>query len=80
MSTPGYEDVRRLDVPMNDTFGMGCVQSIGYLNSQGEDHIGLQRTARNLVFQRHAIEKFHDDERLTVLIVDLVNRADVGVV
>src|ERR1700747_1748061 len=32
------------------------------------------------MFQGHAFQKFHDDKRLTVLLSDLMNRADVGMV
>ena len=32
------------------------------------------------MFQRHAIQKFHRDERLLVLLANVVNRADVRVV
>ncbi len=32
------------------------------------------------MLQRHAIEKFHGDESLTVLLANVMNRADVGVV
>src|SRR5215831_9035682 len=32
------------------------------------------------MFQRHAIEKFHDDEGLPMLVIDLVNGANVGMI
>src|SRR2546427_7003511 len=32
------------------------------------------------MFQGHPFQKFHDDERLTVLLSDLMDRADVGMV
>ena len=32
------------------------------------------------MLQRHAIEKFHDDEGLMFLLADFINRADVGMV
>ena len=32
------------------------------------------------MLQRHAIEKLHGDERMPILLADLVNRADVGMV
>ena len=32
------------------------------------------------MLQRHAIEKFHSDEGLAVLLANVMNRADVGMV
>ena len=32
------------------------------------------------MLQRHAIEKLHGDERLSVLVVNFVDRADVGMI
>ena len=56
-------------------------------------HLGFWRSANrrknqlrfhwaiaDAVFQRHAIEIFHDDERLVTVLSDFVNRADVGVI
>ena len=42
--------------------------------------LGLQRPARDAVLQRHAVQKLHGDERLAVLLADVVDRADVGMV
>ena len=36
--------------------------------------------ARNAVLQRHALEKLHNDEGVPVLLTDVVNRADVGMI
>ena len=32
------------------------------------------------MLQRHPVQKLHDDERLAVLLADVINRADVGMV
>ena len=40
----------------------------------------FQRTPRDAVLQRHALEKLHGDERLAVLLADVVNGADVGMI
>jgi len=32
------------------------------------------------VLQRHAVQKLHGDERLAILLANVVNRADVGMV
>ena len=36
MSAFGNEDIRRLDVAMNDAFGVGSIERIGYLDSEIE--------------------------------------------
>ena len=40
----------------------------------------LHRTARNPVLKRDAVEKLHRDKHLFVLVVDFINRADVGMI
>ena len=37
----GDEDVRRLDVAVHDAFGMRCIECVGYLDCQTEQHICL---------------------------------------
>ena len=41
---------------------------------------GVQRTSGDAVLQRHAVQILHDDERLPVLLADVVDGADVGMV
>src|SRR4029077_2044761 len=43
-------------------------------------NVRLQRTPRNAVLQRYAIQKFHGDERMTIMLADLVDCADVRMV
>ena len=45
-----------------------------------EQRFRVQRTARDAVLQGLAFEELHDDEGLTVFLVDLVDGADVGMV
>ena len=42
--------------------------------------IDLQRPAGNAMLQRHAVQKLHGDEGLAVLLADVVNGADVGMI
>jgi hypothetical protein len=65
---------------MNDSFSMSSVQSVSNLNRQREQNICIDRLSVDAVLQRHAIEKFHGNERLPVLLADVVNRADVVVI
>src|SRR5713226_91452 len=74
------EDVGRLDVAMDDAFGMSSVERISNFDGQRQHDLRVQRPSRNLMLQCQPVQKLHGDERLAVLLVDLVNRADVGMV
>src|ERR1700688_1240479 len=80
MSALGDEDVRGLDVAMNNSSGVRRIQRVGNFNCQGKQHIWLDRLSANAMLERESIEKFHGDERFPVLLIDLVDRADVGMV
>ena len=51
---PGYRNIRRLDVPVDDAPYMGSIERIGYLDSQVQQLLERQRFAGNDVFQRLA--------------------------
>ena len=55
-AAPGDEHVGRLDVAMNDAFGVGYVQSVGNLNAEIENALERQRLAANVVAQGFAVE------------------------
>jgi hypothetical protein len=74
----GDEKVGGLDVAVNDTFGVSGVEGVGDFDGEREDGLGFQRSTADLVFQCDAFEEFHSDERLTVLLADIVDGADVG--
>src|SRR5215831_746938 len=80
MSALGHENIGRFDVPMNYPCFMRRVQGVGDLDGKREDHIRLHRTITDAVLQRHAIEILHGNEGLPVLLSDLVDGADMGVV
>src|ERR1700722_4041678 len=65
---------------MNDSLGVRRVQRVGNLDAQIEQHLHFQWTPGNAVLQRHAFQKFHGDKGMSVLLADLVNRADVRMV
>ncbi len=80
MTTFGDENVSGLDVAMNDAARMSGVQSVGNLDSEGEQNVGFEGLATDAMLQGHAIEKFHGDESLKVLLADVVDSADVGMI
>src|SRR5271167_387937 len=74
------EDIGGLDVAVNDPFRVRCVKSIRHFYRDLKQAIHFHRLARNQVLQCCAIEILHDDECLPVLLADIVNRADVGMI
>ena len=76
----GDEDVRRLDVAMDDALGVRGVERIRDLNRQRDKLVILHRTRADGVLERQAIEKLHGDERLAFMLVNVVNGADVGMI
>jgi hypothetical protein len=78
--TPGYKNVCWLDVPVDDAFGVGGVESVGNLDSKGEQRLQIHRTVADQVLQRLTVEKLHGDERLAIFLTNVVDRADIGMV
>jgi len=76
----GQEDVGGLDVAMDDAFGMGRIQRVGNLDAQFQHLIHFQSLALDAVLERLTFEQLHSDERLPVLLANVVNRTDVRVV
>src|SRR5208282_1112246 len=76
----GDEDICRLDVAVDDSSGVRCVQCVRNLYSQLQHFLQRQRLAGNAMPQRLPVEKLHRDERLAVVFADLINRADIGMV
>jgi len=74
------EDVRGLDVAVDDALGMCRVESIGDLNAQIEHGFNPHRLAGNPVPERLPLQQFHGDEGSPVGLVNFVNGADVRVV
>ena len=74
------EDVRRLDVAVNDAGRVRRVQAIGDLDRQGKQSLCFNRLTRDHMLQRHALQEFHGDERSATLLADVVNRADVRMI
>ena len=57
-----------------------AASSASAIDGKRQDQFSSHRTAGDAVLERHAVEKFHRDEGLPVLIVNLVDGADIGVV
>ncbi len=57
---------------------MGRIQCVRNLNPQLQHLLKRQRLAGNAMLQRHAVEKLHDNEGLTVVLADFVDGANIG--
>src|SRR6516165_11154566 len=80
MTALGHEDIGGLDVPMDDARSVGGIKRVGDVNAQRQDGLDLQRLATDAVFDRHAFQILHRYKRLTSLLPDFVDGADVGMV
>jgi hypothetical protein len=58
----------------------GSVQSVGDFNRQREQDIRLDGLSVDAVLQRRTFQKLHGNERQPVLLANIVNRADVGMI
>ena len=76
----GHKNIRRLDVAMHNSFGVRRIQRIGNLNRQRKQRLGLHRSPRNAMLQRHAIQKLHGDKRVPVFFANVINRANIRMV
>ena len=59
---------------------MGCLQCLGDLQRHVERFVDGQRPLEQPVRQRVAVGQLHDDERLRVAQLQVVDGGDVGVV
>ncbi len=80
VSTLGDENVCGLDVAVENALGVRRIQPVGHFDGQRQQGLQLQRTAHDRVLQRHAVQEFHGDESLAVLLINFVDGADVGMV
>ena len=80
VSALGHKQVRRFDIPVDDAFGVSRVERVGNLDGEGQNQFGFHRSPADAMLQRHAIQKLHSDERLSVLLANVVDRADIGVI
>ena len=80
MPALGDKYIRRLDVAMHDPFRVRRIQSVRHFDPDLEQPIHFHRLARDQVLQRRAVEILHHDERMPILLANLMNRANVRMV
>ncbi len=80
MPALGDEDVRRLDISMNNTLRMRCVQPVRHLDRQIQQLLQFYGLTSDQMFQRSAIQELHGDECVLVHFPNVINRADIRMV
>jgi hypothetical protein len=76
----GDENIRRLDVAVNDSLGVRRFEPFGDLDTQFEQQIERERLAVDAMLERLAFEALHRQEWLALVRPDFVDGADVGMV
>ena len=74
------EDVCRLDVAVDDAARVGGIQRVGDVNAQFQEVVDGQGPLADAMLQRPAVEQLHHEEPLAVVLADVEERADVGVI
>ena len=75
-----YEDIGRLDVTVHDALDVGRIESVRNLDGKRQQRLQFQRSIADRVLQGLALQELHGDKRLTVLLTNVIYRADVGMV
>src|ERR1022692_1304358 len=78
--TLGDENVRGLDVTVDDAFCMGCIERVRNLDGPRQNQFVFHRSACNSMLQRQPIQKLRGDKVWTIALVNLEDHADVGMV
>ena len=65
---------------MHNAFAVGGIEGISNFDSECQQHVGFQRTPRDAVLERDTVQELHDDERMPIVLADLVNCADVRMI
>ena len=65
---------------MHNAFGVGGIERVCDFDGERKKSLDLHGTSADPVLERCALEQLHGDEGLSVLIADVMDGADVGMV
>jgi hypothetical protein len=65
---------------VHDALAVRGIESIGHFNRKREQALLVHRPPFNRVFQRLASQAFHHDEQMSIMLANLMDGADVGMV
>ena len=74
------DDIRRLNVAMDDAVRVGFSQCIGHLHSDRKRLREIEGLALHSDIERLAFNVLHHDEAAIILFADFIDRADVRMV
>ena len=80
VAPPRDEDVRRLEVAVDDPLGVRREKRVGNLDGPGDDFVRLEAPLDHALAERLALEQLHRNEVAAFMLVDVVDRANVRVV
>src|SRR5690349_14113262 len=80
IATDSNKNVPWLDVAMDDSFAMGCVQCVGHLNGERQGSRGIQGPAGNPLTERFALQQLHDEERVSGGLAHVVDGANIRMI
>ena len=60
--------------------GVGRIEGVGDVDGQRNQSLRVHRAARDTMLQGQPIQKLHGDEGLAILLADVVNRTNIGMV
>ena len=75
-----HHDVFRLDVPVHDSFRMGGGQRAGHLHGNLQRFTQYLRLTVHVPAQSHSIYELLGNEMERVIVSDLMNGDDVGMI
>src|SRR5690242_756132 len=65
---------------MDNTLRVRSIECIGDIDREAQYGFEIERTASDAMLQGDSVQVLHDDERLPILLRDLVDRADIGMI
>src|SRR5215471_7261193 len=78
---PGIDKcIRWLDVPVHNARCVGGIQSIGNLKRELQLRFVVERLASNALLESATLQQLHDDKRLALVLVDVMNRTNMRVI
>ena len=80
MAPVRHKNIRWLDVAVDDPPRVRHIQTVSDLNRQVEQCFNLEGLAFDTVLQRLPLQQLHGNKGLTLVLVNVMNGADVGMI
>src|SRR4029077_2354111 len=74
------KDICRLDIAMNDAFGVSGVQGVGDFDGQSQERFSIEWRAGNSVLEGGPLKALHGNKGAALMFADVINRADIGMI